>query len=87
MEQFQINSPKDFVNIIDSRREEIKNMVCRQAQEIVDNELNLLEFNLCISLIGKEKINKATKKVNELREKADRGEIDLSKYEDMAEDF
>ncbi|MEK6875275.1 MAG: hypothetical protein AABX30_01180 [Nanoarchaeota archaeon] len=53
----------------------------------VDNEFNLIELNLFVSSIGKDKIEESTEKVKKLREKVDSGKLDLSEYEDMAEDF
>lgn len=58
----------------------------RVTKEIVEREFDLLEFNLFISSFGN-KLTKATKEVEKLREKVDKGKVDLSKYEDMANEF
>ena len=38
-------------------------------------------------ILPKKEVDEATKRVRELRHKVDSGKIDLSKYEDMAEEF
>ena len=87
----QINSPEDLKKLLDYQKETIRKIASAEAQkiaeEVVENELDLFEFNLFISSIGKEKLNEATKKVHELRKKVDSGKIDLTKYEEMAEEF
>ena len=40
-----------------------------------------------IKLFENFKINEATEKALQLRKKVGKGELDLSKYEEMAEDF
>lgn len=87
MTQFQINSNDDFKKIFDCRRENLKQIMSQEVREAVDNEFNLMELNLFVSSVGKDKIKEATEKVKKLREKVDSGELDLSGYEDMAEDF
>jgi len=87
----QINSPEDLKKLLDYQKENIRKIASAEAQkiaeEVVENEWDLFEFNLFISSIGKEKLNEATKKVHELRKKVDSGKIDLTKYEEMAEEF
>ncbi len=87
MEQFQISSNNDFRKLFDSRRENLKQIMSKEVQEAVDNEFNLIELNLFVSSIGKNKIKESTEKVRKLREKVDNEALDLSQYEDMAEDF
>jgi hypothetical protein len=87
METIQIKECKDFGKLMEMRKDNLKEIMGREVQEIIENEFDLLEFNLFISSFGKEKIDEATKKVSELRKKVGKGEIDLSKYEDMADDF
>ena len=86
-QQVQINSSNGFREIFDCRRENLKQVMGREVQEAIDNEFNLMELNLFVSSVGKDKIKEATQKVRKLREKVDNGKLDLSEYEDMAEDF
>ncbi len=87
MTQFQINSNDDFEKIFNCRRENLKQIMSQEVQEAVDNEFNLMELNLFVSSVGKDKIKEATEKVRKLREKIDSEKLDLSEYENMAEDF
>lgn len=91
MEIQQIDSPEDLKKLFNFQKENIKKIASVEAQriaeEVVENELDLFEFNLFISSMGKEKLDESTKSVQELREKVDSGKISLSKYEDMAEEF
>ena len=64
-----------------------KNEVISLCKQVAENEFNLFEFNLFLASIGKKKLDQSTRKVRELRKKIDNGDVDLSKYEDMLEDF
>ena len=87
----QINSTEDLKKLLNFHKDNIKRVVSVEAQriaeEVVENELDLFEFNLFISSFGKEKLDESTKAVQELRKKVDSGKVDLSEYEDMAEEF
>jgi hypothetical protein len=87
MESFQINSNDDLTELFDFRRKNLKQVMSREVQEAVDNEFNLIELNLFISSIGKNKIQEATERVRKLRKSIDSKRLDLSEYEEMAEDF
>lgn len=75
------------MKFFDSRRENLKQIMSKEVQEAIDNEFNLMELNLLVSSVGKNNIKEATEKVSKLREKFDGGKLDLSGYEEMAEDF
>jgi len=85
--ELKIRSSADLKEIFEKRKGEMKEIfdseVKKLADEIFERESELFEFNLFISSIGNEEIEKANKNVEELREK----NLDLSEYEDMAEDF
>ena len=87
----QINSTEDLKKLLSLHKDNIKRVVSVEAQriaeEVVENELDLFEFNLFISSFGKEKLDESTKAVQELRKKVDSEKVDLSEYEDMAEEF
>jgi len=86
MEQFQIKNPVDFQNLIEIKKDELKRVIqqnIKELEENIENEFDLFEFNIFLSCIGKDKLNKATERVRELRRKVNNGEIILSKYEDM----
>ena len=87
----QINSTEDLKRLLSLQKDNIKRVVSVEAQriaeEVVENELDLFEFNLFISSFGKEKLDESTKAVQELRKKVDSEKVDLSEYEDMAEEF
>jgi len=87
----QINSTEDLKKLLSFHKDNIKRVVSVEAQriaeEVVENELDLFEFNLFISSFGKEKLDESTKAVQGLRKKVDSGKVDLSEYEDMAEEF
>ena len=91
METIQIESPEDLKQLMNVHRYQTKRIVSKEAQEIAEEiaerEWDLFELNLFISSSGKRKLNKITKEVQELRKKVDIGEVDLSEYENMAEDF
>ena len=87
MESIQIKGCEDIGELLNFRRDNLKEIIGKEVQEIIDNEFDLIEFNLFISSIGKDKIDEATEKVLQLRKKVGKGELDLSKYEEMAEDF
>lgn len=87
MAQFQINSNDDLEKIFNCRRENLKQIMSQEVQDAVDNEFDLMELNLFVSSVGKDKINEATEKVRKLREKVDSRKLDLNEYEEMAEDF
>ena len=54
---------------------------------ISENEMDLFEFDLFLASLGKDKLDESTRFVRELREKADRGEVDLSGYEDLLDEY
>lgn len=95
----QINSLEDLKKLFNLQKDNIKRIVSAEVkneaqriaeeitEEVVENELDLFEFNLFISSFGQEKLDKSTKLVQELRKNVDLGEIDLIKYENMAEEF
>jgi len=51
------------------------------------NELEIFEMNLFFGSFGKKNLDKATKMVRELRKKIEEGEVDLSKYEYLANEI
>lgn len=59
----------------------------RVAEEIVERELGLLEFNLFLSSAGKEHLDRATNAAQEIRRLKKEGKIDLTEYEEIAEEF
>ena len=81
MEQ-QLTS-NNLKNLFDSKKDEVISL----CKEVAENEFDLFEFNIFLASMGKKKLDQSTKKVRELRKKIDKGDIDLSKYEDMLEDF
>lgn len=87
--QHQINFPEDLKILFDLKRKEITKIVSAEAikisQEVAEREFDLFEFSLFFSSFGKDKLNKSTEMVRELRAKVDKGQIDLSKYEQMLE--
>lgn len=87
MKQFQINSPEDFKELIDFKKQETTKIASAEAikiaQEVSEREFDLFEFDLFLASFGKDKLDKSTKTIIELRKKVDKGEIDLSKYEDL----
>ena len=82
-QQFQVNSSDDLKQLFEIKKNETVN-VCK---EIAETEFDLFEFNLFLASFGKDKLDESTKKVRELREKVDKGKIDLSKYEDILENY
>jgi len=87
MESIQIKKCNDFKKLFNLRKNNLKQIMSKEVQEMIDNEFDLMEFNLFISSIGKRKIKIANEKVRKLREKVDSGKVDLSEYEDMADEF
>jgi hypothetical protein len=86
MEQFQIKNPVDFQNLIEIKKDELKDLIqqsTKELEESVENEFDLFEFNIFLACIGKDKLDKTTERVIELRRKVESGKISLSKYEDM----
>jgi|WetSurMetagenome_2_1015567.scaffolds.fasta_scaffold74657_4 hypothetical protein len=90
MEQQRLSCP-ELNNFLENRQKEILAIAQQESQktvkEIVKNEFDLLEFNLFLGSFGKKELDKSTKRVRELRKKVDAGKIDLSKYEDMFDDY
>lgn len=82
-----INSINDLANLMTLKQQETNKVIITMAKEIAQKEWSMFEFNLFISAFGKEKLDKCTKKIQELRKKVDKRIIDLSKYEAMAEEF
>jgi len=69
--------------LMDSKQEQILSEVNR----MVETEMELFEFNLFISSIGKKKLERADKEVKELRKKVKTGKIILEKIDKIAEGF
>ena len=67
----------------DTKQKEIGEM----AREMAEEEWELFEFNLFVSASGKEHLDSVSKSLKELRTQEEKGEIDFSKYEDIAEEF
>jgi len=90
MEQIQIKTPEDFAKLLDLRKEEAKEIASIEAikisQEVIEREFDLLEFNIFISSFGK-KLTRATQEIEKLRKRIDKKKIDLSEYENMADEF
>lgn len=90
MAQIQINSPEDIIKLFNQTKKQATEIASSEAvrisKEIAEQQFDLLEFNLFISSFGKN-LTDATLEVEELRKKIDKGEIDLSGYEVMAEEF
>jgi len=82
METLTLNA-EGLKELMSHKQEEIGNM----AKEIAENEWELFELNLFLSSFGKEFLNQTSKEVIELRNSAANGEIDLSEYEKLAENF
>ena len=82
-QQFSINSPEDLKTLLESREAGLKEFM----NDAIESEFDLLEFNLFISSIGKEKLDESTNLVRTLRKEVDEGKLDLIDYENLAEDF
>ena len=54
---------------------------------MLNYEFDLFEFNLFLASFGKDKLDESTRKVRELRKKIDKGKVNLSKYEDMLNNY
>jgi hypothetical protein len=65
----------------------LKRLLAKKFRKQLIMSLALPNSICFISSIGKNKIDKATERVRELRKQVDKGKIDLSAYEDMAEEF
>jgi hypothetical protein len=57
------------------------------AKEVAEREWELMEFNLFIASSGKRRLNEASHSVTKLRKLENQGKIDLTEFEDMADDF
>ncbi|HLD54990.1 MAG TPA: hypothetical protein VJB35_01895 [Candidatus Nanoarchaeia archaeon] len=82
MEQSQVSCP-ELNNFLEYRQKEILALAQQVTKEVIEKEFDLFEFDLFLGSLGKNKLDKSTKKVMELRNKVDNGKINLSKYEDM----
>ncbi len=78
----QIKKPEDIEKLIDLKKSELE----KTTKEVIDREMNLLEFNLFISCLGKNKLGKIDDKIQEIRKKVSKGEIDLSNFKKLAEE-
>lgn len=67
--------------------EEKQKEVGEMAKEIAEREFELLELNLFISSIGKKALDEATESVKRIREMEKRGDINLTEFEDLADEF
>lgn len=83
METQQIRSPEDFRKLIDLKKAQIE----QTTKELIDREMDLFEFNLFISALGREHLEKARKDTEELKKEVREGKIDLTEYEKLAEKF
>jgi len=61
--------------------------VGEMAKEIAEREFELFEFNLFLSASGEEHLRRACNDVQEIRRLEDEGEMDLSQYEDLTNEF
>jgi len=82
-QQFVVNSSDDLKQLFEIKKNETVN-VCK---EIAETEFDLFEFNLFLASFGKGKLDESTKKVKKLRKQVDKGKINLSKYEDMLDNY
>ena len=87
----QINSPEDLKKLFDYQKENIKKIASAEAQkiaeEVVENEWDLFEFNLFVSSIGKEHLDDASDSIKKLRAMEKEGKINLKEFEDLADNF
>jgi len=83
VQQFELNSQNDLRELFESK----KNEVITLCKEVAENEFDLFEFNLFLASFGKDKLDESTRKVRELRKNIDKGKINLSKYEDMLDNY
>lgn len=72
-------SKTNILNLFNSREKHLKEFM----NQAIESEFKILELNLFLSSIGKDKLNNSTKKVKELRKKIDSGKINLSEYENL----
>ncbi len=77
------NNSDNLQELFDSKKNEVVSL----CKEVAENEFDLFEFNLFLASMGKKKLDESTKKVRELRKKVDKGKIDLTKDEDMLDDY
>ena len=83
MEIQQLRNHEDFRKLLDIKKAQIEQM----TKEIIDREMELFEFKLFVSSLGKEHLEKARKEVEEFKKDVKEGRIDLIEYERLAEEF
>ena len=67
--------------------EEREIAVSQMAKEIAEREFEILEFNLFVSSAGKKRLAKISKDVRELRNKVDKGGVNISQFDEFSEEF
>jgi len=67
--------------------EEKQKEIGEMAKEIAEREFEILEFNLFVSSAEKERLNKVSKEIRDLRIQIDSGKISFEQYEKIAEQF
>lgn len=67
--------------------EEREIAVSQMAKEIAEREFEILEFNLFVSSAGKKRLAKISKDVRELRDKVDKGGVNISQFDEFSEEF
>jgi len=82
-QQFELNSQNDLKEFFESKRNEVVSL----CKGVAEREFDLFEFDIFLASFGKKKLDESTKKVRELRKKVDKGEVNLSEYEDMLDKY
>jgi hypothetical protein len=82
-QELSLSNPMSIQKLFNERQRAVGEM----AREIAEREFEIFELNLFASSMGKERLNKISAEVQELRSRADKGEINLSEYEGLAESF
>ena len=67
--------------------EEKQKAIGNFAKEVAEREFELMEFNLFVSASGKKHLDMASEGVAKLRKMESQGKINLSSYEDLADEF
>ncbi len=74
---------REIMNLIDSQRDR----AVKLAGEVVEKELEMFEFKLFVSSIGREKLNRIGKEVEEVKNMDRTGKINLAKYEEFVDEI
>ena len=69
--------------LIDNKGKEI----IKEINEFSKKELELFEFNLFVSTLGKKHLNKAVKNTESLKKLVKEDKVNLTEYEQLAEAF